>query len=134
MAVLDPQISMQGLLCDLSQDDDADSKIQHLHLCRAQLKTHYRTHYIPKASTTNEPAVTSTTHTLPSKSRFDISTRYSTSTTSLNPNDELSQYFLLNPEDAIHLQIDPLKWWKTNQDHFPNLLHLARDLFTIPGN
>ena len=136
MAVLDPRISMQGLLRDLSQDDDADSEIQHLCLCRAQLETHYRTYYIPKASTTGEPAVTSTTRTSSSapKSRFDISTRYSTSTATLDPNDELSQYFLLNPEDAIRLQIDPLKWWKTNQDRFPHLSRLARDIFTIPGN
>ena len=131
---------MQGLLCDLSQDDDAETEIQHLRDCRAQLENHYRTHYVPKtspapASVSGNSSTTSMARTSspPSKSRFDISTRYSISAASSDPNDELSQYFLLNPEDAIRLQVHPLKWWQTNQDRFPNLSRLARDVFTIPG-
>jgi hypothetical protein len=28
---------------------------------------------------------------------------------------------------------DPLKWWYTHKDQFPNLYHLAQNILTIPG-
>ena len=134
--VLDPRISMQGLIRDFSQDDNADSEIQHLRRCREQLEAHYRDNYVPKTPQRSDsvPITAPATVSPPSKRRFDVAARYSTNAASLDPNDEVAQYFLLNPDDAIRLKVDPLKWWQTNQDRFPNLSRLARDIFTIPGD
>lgn len=51
----------------------------------------------------------------------------------MDPDDELSNYFHLDPKDANCLGVDPLKWWQMHRERFPNLSRLARDIFSIPG-
>ena len=130
--VLDPHISLEGLLHDAMQDDDSESQIRHIQECRALLEHHFHEHYASiQASTTSNPS--RTTSTLSSDDDFDPYSHYRQNLKVPDTSDELTRYFRLNPIDAHQLGTDALTWWKDHRGAFPNLSRLARDIFSIPG-
>lgn len=48
----------------------------------------------------------------------------------IDKQDELQLYLSLPPVDA---DIDPLKWWRTNELQFPKLARIACDYLAIPA-
>jgi hypothetical protein len=47
------------------------------------------------------------------------------------PEDELKRYM---EEDSIHMDADPLLWWRINQHRYPRVSAFARDILAIPGS
>ena len=66
---------------------------------------------------------------LKSSGAVDFTTCY----TSIIPNvvDELEEYFRIKCKDFK--KCDPLKWWRSQQENWPNLYYLACDILCIPG-
>ena len=132
--VLDPHISLEGLLHDAEQDSDSDSQIKHIHECRALLEHHFREHYVSRTVTGVQPTANAA-RPPSSPVDFDPYSRYRQNFRSKisDSSDELERYFRLNPADAHELGVDAITWWRDHKGAFPNLSRLARDIFSIPG-
>jgi hypothetical protein len=47
--------------------------------------------------------------------------------------DELTEYFRITSIPEPFDKVDPIQWWYTRHEQFPNLYCLARDILCIPG-
>lgn len=129
--VLDPRISYSALKDEFENDIDLSS---HLEISKDDLHKHYQNHYAPPPPSPSQlssqlslqPSISATSKASPQKnfiSRFNRKPHTST--------DELLEFWSLSQEDIE--KCDPLHWWYGRRTQFPNLYHLVRDIFSIPG-
>lgn len=140
MLVLDPNISLEGLLADASRDEDSEAQISHIRHCRDELEAHFKRHYASVAEFTSSgtsSSVMAVPSSSPSKmdSSVDFFARYRTKKLdqACAHANELEKYFRLDPADAHSIGMTALEWWNKHKNTFPCLSRLARDIFSIPG-
>jgi hypothetical protein len=125
--VLDPRLSLEGLRKDYANDPEL---LAGLEKAKDDLQAHYNSHY---ANT--DPVVCPEEQLTGSPVKFNIFGRYAPQDGSAdNSNNELAVYFRLTNVPPSFEDTDPLKWWYTRRNKFPNLYLLARDMLCIPGN
>jgi hypothetical protein len=121
--VLDPRLSYTGLKSDYADDPEL---LVDLDFSKAALQSHFDTVYAKPTS--NSAAVDVTTPESPTK--FDFTSRYNKR--AIAAENELAEYFRLTvtPEPWT---VDPLQWWYSRREQFPNLYLLVRNVLCIPG-
>jgi hypothetical protein len=124
--VLDPRISLDGLLEDCNNDP---ASLAHIDEMKDKLKVYFERHYNrpDPAQLLNFPQTTASESGSPQK--VDFTARYHRATRVI---DELAEY-LRQPRENFKT-CNPLKWWAARTSQFPNLSRFARDLLTIPGS
>jgi hypothetical protein len=134
MQVLDPRISLDGMLEDCADDE---TTLAHVRRCRASLQDHLNDHYtlhpVSTEMVTTHNTVSSSAPRMRADSDSDLFSRYSCQVQAPSISKEVHDYFALNPANARALRLPPLKWWQANQARFPHLALLARDVFSIAG-
>jgi len=120
--VLDPRITYEGLKLDFANDPIllADLEKSKSLLCEFY-KKNYATSPAPSEGINNVHPKSSHTS--------DFTAHYE----SIIPDviDELEEYFKIKRKDLK--KCEPLRWWKTQQEDWPNLYRLACDILCIPG-
>jgi hypothetical protein len=120
--------------------DDMDLA-NHLEDAKAKLQTYFKQNYSRPSTTSNSSSSTRA----PSLSSVASTSTSSITSSSHSPQknftarfqrkrtspDELLEFWSLPQEDFE--TIDPLQWWLGRRAQFPQLYHLARDIFSIPG-
>ncbi len=132
--MLDPRISLDGLLFDAEKDHDSEEQIKYIRECKARLEAHYNAHYGPPAYTSGSSPSSSSGSSPAVQNTSDPMSRYRRKQP-MNSSillSELERYFQITPLDANNVS-NPLKWWGDNEQRFPHLSRLARDIFSIPG-
>ena len=134
-AVLDPRISYEAMKDEFKNDSDL---AVHLEKAKADLQEYFNGNYLSLqasvgnscrslAATTSLSSITSSSSSgSPQKIYTARFQRKHTST------DELTEFWNLPQEDFN--TCDPLRWWHGRRAQFPQLYHLVRDIFSIPGN
>lgn len=124
--MLDPRISIKGLLIDCHGDEDAINDVRR---ARASLEVYFHERY---ASTT---AATSfcNTQLFESPSKDPLARYKIEALADSSPQDEITEYFALDTRAALRSELSPLQWWAQHEAQFPQLARLARDIFSIPG-
>ena len=122
-AVLDPRITYEGLKLDFANDPVL---LADLERSRDRLQEYYEDNYA--ASPTRYEDIGDSSHILDSYTS-DFTSRYS----SIDPEvvDELDEYFKIKRKDFK--KCNPLKWWRSQREDWPNLYRLACDILCIPG-
>ena len=136
--VLDPHISYDALKEEFNNDS---TMLNQLEDSKAKLRAHFNAKYM--SSLTSSGSLSST----PSSSMLSVTSdsTHTTSQTNSSPQknymakfqrkraavDELSEFWNLKQEDFE--KCNPVQWWYGRRAQFPNLYHLVRDLFSIPG-
>ena len=136
--VLDPRISYDALKEEFNNDS---TMLNQLEDSKAKLRAHFNAKYM--SSLTSSGSLSST----PSSSMLSVTSdsTHTTSQTNSSPQknymakfqrkraavDELSEFWNLKQEDFE--KCNPVQWWYGRRAQFPNLYHLVRDLFSIPG-
>ena len=123
LAVLDPRITYEGLKLDFANDP---SLLADLERSKDRLQEFYEDNYA--VSPTRYEDINDNSRIMDSYTS-DFTSRYS----SIDPEvvDELEEYFKIKRKDFR--KCDPLKWWRSQQEDWPNLYHLTCDILCIPG-
>jgi hypothetical protein len=126
--VLDPRIGYKSLNEDYSNDEDL---IDGLRNSKTALENHFNQYYanrfnpISKSATT--PAQAAKTDEQPRSRNFIA--RYEKWQQPVQ--NELEAFLALPPQHFS--SCNPIKWWYSHRDEFPNLYRLAKDILAIPG-
>jgi hypothetical protein len=125
MTVLDPRIAYEGLKCDFANDPIL---LADLESSRQLLREYYDENYAAKAAP-SEAAPKTGSGGLGSSRKVDFTARYQQ--TMAEVIDELGEYFQVKRKDFK--TCDPLKWWWSQRENWPNLYQLVCDILCIPG-
>jgi len=121
--VLDPRITYEGLKLDFANDPGL---LADLEKSKELLREFYDANYAlsPTHSESNNTVHQIDSHT------SDFTLRYS----SIVPEvvDELDEYFKTKRKDFK--KCNPLRWWRSQREDWPNLYRLACDILCIPGS
>jgi len=122
-AVFDPRITYEGLKLDFANDPVllADLNKSKLRLCEYYNK-YYATLLAPSRDISNVHPKSSCAS--------DFTAHYE----SIIPDsiDKLEEYLKIKCKDFK--KCDPLRWWRSQREDWPNLYHLACDVLCIPGS
>jgi hAT family C-terminal dimerisation region len=120
--VLDPRITYEGLKLDFANDPIL---LADLERSKDLLCGYYNDNY----AVSPVPSVDISNARLNSSGTSDFMTRYA----SIIPDvvDELEEYFKTKRKDFK--KCDPLRWWRSQREDWPNLYRLACDILCIPG-
>jgi hAT family protein len=122
-AVLDPRITYEGLKLNFTNDPGllADPKRS-----KDRLQEYYEDNYATFPMHYED--ISDDSHIMVFH-MSDFMSHYS----SINPKvvDKLDEYFKIKHKDFK--KCDPLRWWRSQQEDWPNLYHLACDVLCIPG-
>jgi hypothetical protein len=136
LSVLDPRVGYEGLLQDINAMDpftEGDMQIQlleELEKAKTGLKAHFLSNY---ASTGISSFDTIPDATVVSGSLQKLNLRHRRKPRLTDLNTELDQFFILCRFNNS-CGGDPLEWWHTKREIFPNLYRMVQDIFAIPGN
>ncbi|KAF8813552.1 hypothetical protein BYT27DRAFT_7084757, partial [Phlegmacium glaucopus] len=133
---LDPHISYRALKEEFTDDPDLAKHLKDA-TGKAELQTYFKENYpSPQASSSlsapslslASPSSTSSISSSSGSPQKYFTARFQHKCTSP---DELLEFWSLPQEDfeIIH----PLQWWLGQCAQFPQLYHLAHDIFSIPG-
>ena len=127
-AVLDPRISYTMLLEDYKEDLELHAALE---VAKANLESHFDIFY----STPTPSSLSSNTLLDNQQSpRKNFASRYTKKRGSTTMERyELREYFRQTSEPACFDTTDPLEWWHTRRETFPNLYRLVHDILCIPG-
>ena len=126
--VLDPRIGYAGLKDDYTNDPDL---LDGLEQSKVALESHFNQFYAGRASLTSTTTPQSLVTDLSSDNPqpHDFTARFRKRPKPLQ--NELEEFFSLFPQDFT--SCNPVQWWYSNRNRFPNLYRLARDILAIPG-
>jgi hypothetical protein len=115
--------------------NDSDLAV-HLETAKADLREYFKGNYSsPQASAnTHQPlSVTASLSSMISSSSSGSPQKNFTARFQRKraPMDELTEFWDLPQEDFD--TCNPLQWWHGRRAQFPQLYHLVRDIFSIPG-
>jgi hypothetical protein len=128
VVVLDPRISYEGLRQDYASEPDL---LSDLDTSKEALKDYFVANYCPVDSVETPDIPDDTMAPDSSPQKFDFTKRYRRhSPTSIHA--ELDDYFRVTSQ-AAPWEVDPLLWWSSRREQFPNLYRLARDILCVPG-
>jgi hypothetical protein len=131
--VLDPRISYTGLCEDYLSDPELHADLEK---AKVALKDHFLANYVSSSSSQTTSALPDDTvrNSSPQKSpqKFDFISRYKRRGPS-TAEGELENYFAVTSLGQAW-DVDPLLWWASHRDQYPNLYRLARDVLCIPGS
>jgi hypothetical protein len=129
LPVLDPRISYEGLLEDYRHDVELHADLEK---SMVRLRAHYIMNYASTGTTPSDP-IPDPTVPNGSPQKISLTARYTKNRRPTDSAAELDEYFRLTKNPEPFDTVDPLQWWYTNRDKFPNLYRLARDILAIPG-
>ena len=136
VAVLDPRVTYEGLKRQALRGEDPGRRedyLKQINYAVDSLREYYLENYVlPTSALLSNPA-DNTPKVSNTPKPFDFFAIYASSTT-MSPTDELDQYVLLPPLGFGKQSCDPISWWKSNVNQYPNLVQLARDILSIPGS
>jgi hypothetical protein len=122
LAVLDPRITYEGLKLDFANDPIL---LADLEKSKSLLRKFYNENYAasPARSEDINNVRPNPSHT------SDFTARYE----AIIPDvvDELEEYIKVKRKDFR--KCDPLRWWRSQREDWPNLYRLACDILCIPG-
>jgi len=123
----------EGLRADFASEPEL---LHDLEKTKQSLEDYYKRQYAGKFKSSSSSATApSPPSTIASKSgasspqKFSWTSRYQKRNSKVV--DELEEFFKLSREDFDTCK--PLQWWLGRRAQFPNLYHLACDVFGIPG-
>jgi len=122
LTVFDPRITYEGLKLDFANDP---LLLVDLNKSKSRLHKYYNKYY---AASPLPSSNTNTAHPKPSGTS-DFTARYEV----IVPDsiDELEEYFKIKRKDFK--KCDPLRWWRSQREDWPNLYRFACDILCIPG-
>jgi hypothetical protein len=113
-----------------TEGDMQTQLLEELENAKTGLKAHFMSNY---ASAGMSSFDTVSDATVANGSPQKLNARHRRKPRLADPNTELDQCFILCRFDNI-CGDDPLEWWHTKREVFPNLYRMVRDIFAIPGN
>jgi hypothetical protein len=128
-------VGYEGLLQDINamdpftEGDMQTQLLEELEKAKTALKAHFLFNY---ASTGISSFDTIPDATVVNGSPQKLNVRHRRKPRLADPNTELDQFFILCRFDNS-CSGDPLEWWHTKHEIFPNLYRMVRDIFAIPG-
>ena len=129
-SVLDPRISYETLKEEFRDDAILTTNLE---FAKDSLSDHYHAFYASTATVTTQESTSTQSPVPDSPENIDFTSRYQKRHASSSIRDEIQEYFRITSVPEPLNQVDPIQWWYTRQEQFPNLYRLARNVLCIPG-
>ena len=129
-SVLDPRISYKTLKEEFWDDAILTTNLE---FAKDSLSDHYHAFYASTATVTTQESTLTQTPVPDSPENIDFTSCYQKRHASSSIQDEIQEYFWITSVPEPLNQVDPIQWWYTRWEQFPNLYCLAHNVLCIPG-
>src|SRR3954470_6686398 len=128
------RIGYQGLRHEAANNTDLTGVeegeyVKQIEIAKEVLKSYFLDHYVFTSDAASSCPMTDP-HSSPAK--FDFFADYRVGEVEASPAQEIDDFFRLRPLGFGKHKPDPIAWWKSQREVFPNLSRLARDILGIP--